>query len=98
MSDSLEQPAKRWEVVALKDALGEQKKLQDEFNARVEKKLDQILQNQITTQQVEQRLATFRREMELTYSPTTKEVRRIYVALTGFFLLQVGVVALNKWG
>lgn len=98
----MEQPAKNYQV----DALDQRLKAQERLSERVEEKLDQILINQTTPQQLEERLnnrdkeweqklTTIVREIRLEYGPTMKQFSSTKNAVIVAIIIQVGYTVLN---
>lgn len=105
MGDKQELPAKVWQVDAVEKRLAQQER----FNERIESKLDNVLQNLITSKQFEDRitsltktfedkLITIDKEINLKYGPLSdsfKWVSRLIIATSLAVIGQLIVIVVN---
>lgn len=100
--DYMEAYAKNWQVEALKERVDQQ----DKMNTRIEGKLDQILINQTTPVQLEERLtsigktyderlATQVEKIQLKYDPLVDTIKWITRLLIGLLLAQGILLVFN---
>lgn len=101
---NMEEPAKNWQIAAVEKRLD----MQEQLSRNIDSKLDRILEKQITSQHLEDRLKSQRlafeasiREIQLKYDPYISNARWatraiVLAALTVFGTIAIDLLRINK--